>query len=49
LPTAAISGPARASRFNSAVVSYLRAGRAAGMMIPDASDADLKTFRVVAE
>jgi len=35
-------------RFNRAVVDYLRAGLAAGMMIPDASDPTLKTFRVVA-
>jgi arginine decarboxylase len=35
-------------RFNDAVVSYLRAGLAAGMTIPDASDPELKTFRVVA-
>ena len=34
-------------RFNAAVVRYLRAGLAAGMTIPDASDPDLKTFRVV--
>lgn len=34
-------------RFNQAVVDYLRAGKAAGMTIPDASDPDLKTFRVV--
>lgn len=34
-------------RFNQAVVEYLRAGKAAGMTIPDASDPELKTFRVV--
>jgi arginine decarboxylase len=34
-------------RFNKAVVDYLRAGKAAGMRIPDASDPDLETFRVV--
>jgi len=34
-------------RFNPAVVSYLRAGKAAGMTIPDASDPALETFRVV--
>jgi arginine/lysine/ornithine decarboxylase len=34
-------------RLNRAVVDYLRAGKAAGMTIPDASDPDLKTFRVV--
>jgi arginine decarboxylase len=34
-------------RFNAAVVEYLRAGKAAGMRTPDASDPDLKTFRVV--
>ncbi|MEV4345284.1 hypothetical protein AB0J83_12475 [Actinoplanes sp. NPDC049596] len=36
-----------AERFNEAVVTYLRAGRAAGMVIPDASDPELATFRVV--
>jgi arginine decarboxylase len=36
-------------RFNAPVVSYLRAGLAAGMTIPDASDPKLETFRVVAE
>jgi arginine decarboxylase len=34
-------------RFNEAVVDYLREGKAAGMTIPDASDPDLGTFRVV--
>ena len=34
-------------RFNQAVVTYLRAGKAAGMTIPDASDPDLNKFRVV--
>jgi arginine decarboxylase len=34
-------------RFNQAVVDYLRAGLAAGMTLPDASDPELKTFRVV--
>ncbi|WP_270888208.1 aminotransferase class I/II-fold pyridoxal phosphate-dependent enzyme [Pedococcus sp. 5OH_020] len=34
-------------RFNRAVVEYLRAGLAAGMTIPDASDPELATFRVV--
>jgi arginine/lysine/ornithine decarboxylase len=34
-------------RFNESVVAYLRAGKAAGMTIPDASDPDLNTFRVV--
>ena len=34
-------------RFNQAVVTYLRAGKAAGMTIPDASDPELETFRVV--
>jgi arginine decarboxylase len=34
---------------NDAVVTYLRAGKAAGMTTPDASDPDLETFRVVAE
>jgi arginine decarboxylase len=36
-------------RFNRAVVEYLRAGKAAGMTIPDSSDPELKTFRVVRE
>jgi arginine/lysine/ornithine decarboxylase len=36
-------------RWTRAVVAYLRAGKAAGMMIPDASDPELKTFRVVRE
>jgi arginine/lysine/ornithine decarboxylase len=36
-------------RFNAAIVNYLRAGKAAGMTIPDASDPDLETFRVVAD
>ena len=36
-------------RFNQAVVDYLRAGTGAGMVIPDASDPALKTFRVVRE
>jgi arginine decarboxylase len=30
------------------VLTYLRAGMAAGMTIPDASDPELRTFRVVA-
>jgi arginine/lysine/ornithine decarboxylase len=34
-------------RFNESVVAYLRAGKAAGMTIPDSSDPDLNTFRVV--
>jgi arginine decarboxylase len=34
-------------RINRAVVDYLRAGKAAGMTTPDASDTDLETFRVV--
>jgi arginine/lysine/ornithine decarboxylase len=34
-------------RFNQSVVRYLRAGVAAGMKIPDASDPTLSTFRVV--
>jgi arginine decarboxylase len=34
-------------RFNQAVVTYLRTGKAAGMTIPDSSDPDLNTFRVV--
>jgi arginine decarboxylase len=36
-------------RFNDAAVTYLRAGKAAGMTIPDAADPELKTFRVVRE
>jgi arginine decarboxylase len=36
-------------RFNEAVATYLRAGLAAGMKLPDASDPQLKTFRVVRE
>jgi arginine/lysine/ornithine decarboxylase len=35
-------------RFTEPVVRYLRAGKAAGMTIPDASDPSLSTFRVVA-
>jgi arginine decarboxylase len=34
-------------RFNQSVVDYLRAGLAAGMTLPDASDPTLETFRVV--
>lgn len=34
--------------FNVPVVDYLRAGLAAGMIIPDAADPKLETFRVVA-
>ncbi|MBB4695552.1 aminotransferase class I/II-fold pyridoxal phosphate-dependent enzyme [Paractinoplanes abujensis] len=34
-------------RFTTAVVDYLRAGHAAGMTTPDASDPTLRTFRVV--
>ncbi|SDR94238.1 aminotransferase class I/II-fold pyridoxal phosphate-dependent enzyme [Microlunatus soli] len=34
-------------RINAAVTEYLRAGRRAGMTIPDASDPSLDTFRVV--
>jgi arginine/lysine/ornithine decarboxylase len=34
-------------RFNDAVVTYLRSGKASGMRTPDASDPDLATFRVV--
>jgi arginine decarboxylase len=36
-------------RFNDAVVAYLRAGKAAGMTIPDSADPELGTFRVVRE
>ena len=35
-------------QFNRTVVDYLRAGQKAGMKIPDASDPELDTFRVVA-
>jgi arginine decarboxylase len=35
--------------FNAPVVDYLRAGLAAGMIIPDAADPKLETFRVVAQ
>ncbi|WIN00661.1 aminotransferase class V-fold PLP-dependent enzyme [Actinoplanes oblitus] len=34
-------------RFNAEVVEYLRAGLAAGMVLPDAADPELSTFRVV--
>jgi len=34
-------------RFTEDVVTYLRTGKAAGMTIPDASDPELSTFRVV--
>jgi arginine decarboxylase len=34
-------------RIDEAVVDYLRAGRAAGMVTPDASDPTMATFRVV--
>jgi arginine decarboxylase len=36
-------------RLNDAIVTYLRAGKAAGMTIPDAADPELKPFRVVRE
>jgi arginine decarboxylase len=36
-------------RLNEAVVDYLRTGVDAGMVVPDAVDGELKTFRVVAE
>ncbi|WP_433306202.1 aminotransferase class I/II-fold pyridoxal phosphate-dependent enzyme [Actinoplanes sp. CA-030573] len=36
-------------RFTEEVAGYLRAGLAAGMKLPDASDPELKTFRVVRE
>ena len=36
-------------RLNDAVVHYLRTGKAAGMTIPDASDPELRSFRVVRE
>jgi arginine decarboxylase len=36
-------------RFTEAVVTYLRTGKAAGMKLPDASDPELATFRVVRE
>ena len=35
-------------RLNEAVIDYLRSGLAAGMNVPDAADATLSTFRVVA-
>lgn len=35
-------------RLNSAVIDYLRSGQAAGMALPDAADASLQHFRVVA-
>jgi hypothetical protein len=35
-------------RFNKAVVTYLRAGKATGMTLPDAPDLELKTFRSLA-
>jgi arginine/lysine/ornithine decarboxylase len=35
-------------RFDAAVVEYLRAGLGAGMVLPDAADPKLETFRVVA-
>lgn len=34
-------------RFTDEIVAYLRAGKAAGMTIPDAADPELATFRVV--
>jgi arginine/lysine/ornithine decarboxylase len=36
-------------RINAAVVKYLRAGKAAGMTLPDSADPELETFRVVAD
>lgn len=36
-------------RLNSAVVDYLCSGVAAGMVVPDAADPEVKTFRVVAD
>jgi arginine decarboxylase len=36
-------------RFTPAVVRYLRAGKDAGMTVPDVADPELKTFRVVRE
>lgn len=35
-------------RLTDAVIDYLRSGSAAGMAVPDATDASLETFRVVA-
>ena len=35
-------------RLNEAVIDYLRSGLEAGMNVPDAADATLSTFRVVA-
>ena len=36
-------------RVNSDVIDYLTTGVAAGMLIPDAADPEMKTLRVVAE
>ena len=36
-------------RINSEVLDYLTTGTSAGMLIPDAADASMKTLRVVAE
>jgi arginine/lysine/ornithine decarboxylase len=36
-------------RINAAVVDYLRSGLAAGMVLPDPADPDLRTIRVVAD
>ncbi|GAA0371524.1 ornithine decarboxylase [Actinoallomurus spadix] len=36
-------------RLNEAVVDYLRTGVAAGMVVPDVADSELKSLRVVAE
>ena len=35
-------------RLNDAVIDYLRSGLEGGMNVPDAADATLSTFRVVA-
>ena len=35
-------------RLNEAVIDYLRSGLQAGMNVPDAADATLSTFRVLA-
>jgi lysine decarboxylase len=36
-------------RLNQAVIDYLRSGLAAGMVLPDPSDPNLDTVRVVAQ
>jgi arginine decarboxylase len=36
------------ARISQAIIDYLRTGKAAGMVVPDATDGSLETFRVVA-